>query len=160
MTTLPQLDCFVSLPKAAKRLGISVSSLQSLIQSGKLNAVVLNDTVAVAESELQRIGAITRDQFKHFRGESITIAQAAQNYGIHPETLRGWVKHGYIQVLREGYGKALDRADVEYCVAIHRAQGGGRGKRLFDDSGLPYSPSQTEWAIYQRERRRKKQAAL
>ncbi|MBP7689321.1 MAG: hypothetical protein KA765_15505 [Thermoflexales bacterium] len=159
MTTLSHIDRFIPLAQAAKRLGITASSLKKRVASGNVRAASLNGTLAVAESELNQIISISRDQFKHLRGESITIAQAAQNYDIHPETIRGWVNHGYIRILREGYGKELDLADVEYCVAIYRAQGGGRGKRLFDDQGQPYQPKQTEWAAYQRERRKKNKAA-
>lgn len=160
MTMLPQIDRFIPLAQAAKRLGITSSSLKKRIESGSIRAASLNGTLAVAESELDQIIAISPDQFKHLRGEPITIAQAAQNYNIHPETIRGWVNHGYIRVLRDGYAKELDRADVEYCAAIYRAQGGGRGKRLFDDQGLPYQPKQTVWAEYQRERRKRKKSAL
>ena len=108
----------------------------------------------MSEPELNLV--VTREQFEHLRGQAITIAQAAEVYQIHPETIRGWVKHCYINVLREGYGKELDRADVEYCIAIYRSQGATRGKRLFNEQGEPYELRKPEWAEYQRERRKKK----
>lgn len=158
--TLPQLDRFIPLPKAAKRLGISVSSLQSLIQGGNIRAVSLDGTIAVSESELGQIIAITRDQYKHLRGQSITIAEASERYGINHVTIRGWIERAYIHVVKDGYGTEIDESDIAYCAAVYKIRGGGRGKRLFDDNGLPYQSSRTEWATYQRERRKKKTGPL
>jgi hypothetical protein len=68
-----QLEQYVPLPQAAKRLKISSASLQGLIDSGNIRAVKLNGTVAVAESELDQV--ITREKFKHLRGKPITISE-------------------------------------------------------------------------------------
>lgn len=154
MTTVLPLDRFIPLPKAAKRLGISVPSLRGLIQSGNIRAVSLDGTVAVAESELDQI--ITREQFEYLRGQAISISETAQKYSLSNRTIRNWIDHGYIKVLKEGYGMHLDHADVAYCAAVYQSLGGTRGKRLFDDDGQPYQLKRTEWATYQRERRRKK----
>lgn len=158
-TALPsQLDRFIPLAKAARRLKVSEKSLRQMITAGRIKGAMLpSGEIGVSENDLDQL--ITREQFEHLRGKSITINQAAETYGIHPETIRGWVKQGYITVLREGYGKELDLADVEYCVAVYRSMDGARGKRLFDADGRPYQPKHTEWAIYQRERRRKASAA-
>ena len=149
-----QLEQYVPLPQAAKRLKISSASLQGLIDSGNIRAVKLNGTVAVAESELDQV--ITREKFEYLHGKSITVPQAAQQYGIRADTFRTWVKRGYIRLLKEGYGAEMDSADVAYCVAVYQSQGGGRGKRIFDENGQPYQLKHTEWADYQRERRKKK----
>jgi hypothetical protein len=155
-----QLEQYIPLPQAAKRLKISVASLQGLIDSGNIRAVKLNGTVAVAESELGQIIAITRDQFKHLRGHPITIAMASERYGINHVTIRGWIEREYIHVIKEGYGTEIDESDIAYCAAVYKIHGGGRGKRLFDDNGLPYQSSRTEWATYQRQRRKKKKGPL
>jgi excisionase family DNA binding protein len=153
MTTTP-IENYTPLPQAAKRLKVTATVLQRLIDNGMIRAARLGGTVAVAESELNQ--TITREQFEHLRGQAITIPQAAETYQVNPETLRGWVRLGYIRILKDGYAKELDLADVEYCVAVYLSQGGGRGKRIFDKSGLPYQMKHTEWADYQRERRKKK----
>jgi hypothetical protein len=149
-----QLEQYIPLPQAAKRLKISAASLQGLIDSGNIRAVKLNGTVAVAESELKQV--ITREQFKYLRGMPITISEAAEKYSIGKITFRQWTQRGYIRVLKEGYGMELDEADVAYCAAVYQAQGGTRGKRLFNEDGHPYQIKHTEWADYQRERRKKK----
>lgn len=148
------LKHYIPLSQAAKRLGISLTSLRDLIEGGMIAAVQLNGTIAVAENDLDRV--ITREQFKHLRGQAITVAEAGKRYGLNRITIRGWIERHYIRVLTHGYGMTLDESDVAYCAAVYQAQGGGRGKRIFDDNGKPYQMKHTEWADYQRNRRKKR----
>jgi len=151
----PQLDRFIPLPKAARRLGIAKETLLSLVDSGRIKGAVLpNGEIGVSEPGLDQI--VAREQFEHLRGQTITIKEAAEKFGIDSETLRKWSKRGYIRVLREGYGAEFDLADVAYCAAVYNAQGGMRGKRIFDRDGQPYQPKKSQWAEYQRARRKKK----
>src|SRR5512140_1020318 len=99
-----QLEQYIPLPQAAKRLKISAASLQGLIDSGNIRAVKLNGTVAVAESELDQIIAITREQFKHLQGKPITVAEAVEKYNLGQFALRGWINRGYVQIITPGYG--------------------------------------------------------
>jgi hypothetical protein len=151
--TTTALDRYIPLPQAAKRLGISAASLQGLIESGIIAAVQLNGTIAVAENDLDQV--ITREQFEHLRGKPITVPQASDKYKIRANTFRTWVQRGYIRLLKDGYGSEMDLADVAYCVAVYNAQSGGQGKRIFDKDGHPYQMKHTEWADYQRKRRKK-----
>ena len=48
------IENYVPLPQAAKRLKITATALQRLIDSGILHAVRLGGMVAVAESELKQ----------------------------------------------------------------------------------------------------------
>lgn len=155
-TALPsQLDRFIPLSKAARRLGIAKETLLSMVDSGRVKGAVLPDgEIGVSEPELDQF--ISREQFEYLRGKPITVPLASERYGIRADTFRTWVKRGYIGILKTGYNAEMDWADVEYCVAGYRAQDGGRGKRIFDKDGLPYQYKHTEWAEYQRERRRKK----
>jgi hypothetical protein len=155
-TALPsQLDRFIPLSKAARRLRLSEKSLRQMITAGRIKGAVLpNGEIGVSEPELEQF--IGREQFEHLRGQAITVPQASERHGIRADTFRTWVKRGYISLLKEGYNAEMDLADVEYCVAVYRAQDGGRGKRIFDKDGLPYQYKHTEWAEYQRERRKKK----
>ena len=53
MTTLPQLERFISLSQAARQIGLAKDTLRSLIDSGRLKGVVLpNGDVGVSEPEL------------------------------------------------------------------------------------------------------------
>jgi hypothetical protein len=159
MTTLPQLDRFISLSQAARRLGLAKDTLRSLVDSGRIKGAVLpNGDIGVSEPELDSI--ITRDQFEHLRGQAITITQAVEKYSLSERTIRNWVDRGYIAILKAGHGMLLDEADVSYCFAVYQALGGGQGKRIFDQSGHPYQMKHTEWANYQRERRKKKKTGL
>lgn len=151
-----QIEQYIPLPQAAKRLSITSTSLKKLIDSGTIKAVKLNGTIAVAESALAQIIAIPRQQFEHLQGKPITISEAVDKYHLKTQTIRNWIEHNYIGILKEGYGMELDQSDVAYCAAVYHSLGGTRGKRLFDNAGLPYQPKHTEWATYQRERRKKK----
>jgi excisionase family DNA binding protein len=153
MTTTP-IENYIPLPQAAKRLKVTATALQRLINNGILHAVRLGGTVAVAESELNQ--TITREQFDHLRGQAITISQAVEKYSLGERTIRRWIERGYITLLKNGPGMILDEADVAYCSAVYQAIGGGQGKRIFDQSGHPYQMRHTDWADYQRERRKKK----
>lgn len=155
-TALPsQLDRFIPLSKAARRLGIARETLLSLVDSGRIKGAVLpNGEIGVSEPELDQL--INREQFSHLRGQPITINQATERYELNNRTVRNWIERGHIRVLKPGYGMELDEADVAYCAAVYTTLGGTRGKRLFDESGQPYQVKHTEWADYQRERRRKK----
>ena len=156
MTTLPQLDRFISLSQAARRLGVAKDTLRSLIDSGRIKGAVLpNGDIGVSEPELNQV--VTREQFEQLRGQAITISEAAQKYNIGKITFRQWTQRGYIRILKEGYGMELDESDVAYCAAVYRARGGMQGKRLFDELGQPYQYKHTESAEYQRQRRSKKQ---
>ena len=73
MTTRPQLDRFIPLAQAARQSGLTDAILRSLIDAGRLTAVVLpNGEMGVSEPELDSI--IKREQFEHLRGQEITIA--------------------------------------------------------------------------------------
>ena len=148
------IENYIPLPLAAKRLKITATALKRLIDSGKIHAVRLGGVVAVAESELNH--TITHEQFEYLRGQEITIAQAVEKYQIKQMTIRGWIERGYITVLKQGYGMAIDECDVAYCVAVYRAVGGTPGKRIFDESGQPYQLQKPEFAEYKREWRKKK----
>ena len=152
--TTTSIENYVPLPQAAERLKIKPLALQRLIDAGILHAVKLGGVVAVAESELKQ--TIFREQFDHLRGQAITVPQAAEKYSLRDQTIRDWVTRGYIVVLKEGHGMTIDEADMAYCAAVYEAMGGSRGKRVFDDSGHPYQLKRSDWADYQRERRRKK----
>ena len=151
------IENYVPLPQAAKRLKITATALQRLIDNGILHAVRLGGTVAVPESELNQ--TIFREQFDHLSGQAITISEATQKYGLNNRTIRRWIDRGYIKVLKDGYGTQLDHGDVAYCAAVYQSLGGTQGKRLFDDDGQPYQLKRNDWATYQRERRKKKKTS-
>jgi len=154
-TALLQLDRFIPLSKAAHRLKLSEKLLRQMITTGRIKGAMLSSgEIGVSEIDLDQ--SITREEFDHLRGKAITVPEAVEKYGINPVTIRNWVKHSYIKILKSGYGMEIDGADMAYCAAVYRAQGGMQGKRIFDESGQPYLYKGTEWATYQRERRRKK----
>lgn len=81
-------------------------------------------------------------QFESLNGQEISVNQASKKYGVPSPTLSRWAKRGIIKVLRRGSNKRkyLNEQDVAYCSAI-RKQNPGQGKWVFDDSGIPYTPT-------------------
>ena len=91
--------------------------------------------------EALRLAEEARKKTHHLKGTAITITRAAEKYDLPQSTISRWVKAGHIQVLRkEGRRVFIDEGDVAYCVAVYKAVGGGQGKRILDDQGLPYVP--------------------
>ena len=131
---------YISLSEAARRYGISEEVLKRAIESGTIEAIYLDEEVAVAEGDVEKI-VIRKSDFDHLRGSKIGIAEAARKYGLTPPTVSRWVRLGYIRKIgRQGQKVLIDEADVAYCATIYRLQGGGQGKRIFDQDGKPYQP--------------------
>ena len=146
---------FLPLSEAASKLGLSEAELRSRVESGTIAAGKLPDgeivvSITTKEDDINaRLSAIKREDFKHLRGNPITVSEAAKKYGekygvkLIGQTIRDWVKRGYIQTLRESSGRGsymeLDEADVAYCAAIHavRKQYKTRAPLLKED-GSPY----------------------
>ena len=139
-----ELPRYIPLPEAVRRYGISEEVLKRAIESGTIEAIQLDEEVAVAEGDVEKIASqqrieIHREEFEKWRGERITITQAAEEYDLPHSTISRWVKAGYINVLgRQGRRVFIDKADVAYCVAVYRHLGGKRGTRIFDKDGKPY----------------------
>ena len=80
-------------------------------------------------------------KYKNLHGNEIAIREASRKYDVSPTTIRQWTNRGIIPVIREdGYRKFLDESYVAYCVEVKR-QRNGAGKWLFDENGLPYTPT-------------------
>jgi predicted site-specific integrase-resolvase len=142
-----QIDRVIPLRQAAKKVGVSFKVLQSLVESGKLEAVKLpNGEIAVRESSILKTSIISPDDYEHLRGRPITMPDAVKEYGISEATFRGWIAGGLIKVLHEGRrgpggATILDLADVAYRAACYkeaRKHGAVRGSRIFDKIGRPY----------------------
>ena len=135
VTDLPR---YIPLTEAAERYGVSEEVLKRAIESGTIRAVQLDQEVAVAEGDVEKI-VIRKKDFEHLRGKPISLSAASRKYGIPDPTLSRWVKAGYISKLgHEGRKVLVDEADVAYRVEIYRRLGGGRGRRIFDAEGKPY----------------------
>ncbi len=129
---------YLPLSEASRRYGISEEVLKRAIESGTIEAIQLDEEVAVAEGDVEKI-IIRREDFEHLRGTPISVREAERKYGISSSTIVGWVKAGYITKLGQaGRRTLLDEADVAYCARVYEIQGGARGRRIFDEEGNPY----------------------
>jgi hypothetical protein len=166
-----QLDRFIPLPKAARRLKLSEKTLRTLVETGKIRAAVLSTgeivvneqsamQVATYEQINEQLRAIRREDFNHLHGQLITIAEAVEKYDIPGMTVRGWVRRAQVAVIDRGHGMKLDEADVAYCAKVYsvrKTTGSLSGAPLLDDEGRPNLLKHPGLSEY---RRRKKTGPL
>jgi hypothetical protein len=161
-----QLDRFIPLAKAARRLKVSEKSLQQMILAGHIKGAMLpNGEIGVSESGVQvatineRLRGVRRENYKHLCGHPISVAEAAKRYNVPMMTIRSWMQRSLVAVIESGYGAKLDESDVAYCAAIYQIRketGSLSGAPLLDEKGAPYELKNLWLAEY----RRKKKPAL
>lgn len=160
------IPTYLPLADAAKKFGMSRKALTQMIQTGKIEAVQLpSGELLVAAKDNGKNGQnwkakeeIIAEEFAHLRVKPITVTEAAENYGLHRDTVLEWTKKGYITSLKQG-GRGsrmeLDEADVAYCAKIYYEQGGKRGVRLFDEYGNPYQLKHPQLSKHRRKQQKK-----
>jgi hypothetical protein len=151
-TVLPQqLDRFIPLPKAARRLKISEKTLRSLVEAGKIRAAILaTGQIIVSEQNAaqvvtyeqinEQLRAIRREDFNRLSGRAITISESVKKYDVPNRTLYGWIERNQVAVIEHGHGMKLDEADVAYCAAVYsirKTTGSLSGASLLDEGGKP-----------------------
>jgi predicted site-specific integrase-resolvase len=145
-----QIDRVIPLRQAAKKASVSVKVLQSLVESGKLEAVKLPDgEIAVNERDLAQAKPVERDE--SLRGKPISASDAVAKYKVPRSSIADWIRRGYITVIRPGYGMELDESDVKLCADIHHQHKAvGSRAPLFDKKGKPYQLKDAVMAAYRR----------
>ena len=134
---------YVPLTKAALMLNTSMSSLNRLIQTGKIKAVEIAGEIAVSEnsllSNMKKEDLPEYKKFEHLAGQAIWISEAARKYDVSFQTIQRWSKKNLIKVVgKEKNRILLDEQDVAYCTEIYN-QRKGQGKWLFNPDGTPYT---------------------
>jgi hypothetical protein len=163
-TALPsQLDRFIPLSKAARRLKLSEKSLQQMISAGRIKGAMLpNGEIGVSESSVQvaaineRLRGVRRENYKHLLGHPISVAEAAKRYNVPTMTIRSWMQRDLVTVLESGYGTKLDESGVAYCAAIYQIRketGSLSGAPLLDEHGAPYELKNLWLAEYRRKKK-------
>jgi hypothetical protein len=135
---------YVPLTKAAIMLNTSMSSLNRMIQSGKIKAVEIAGEIAVSEnslfSNMKKEDLPDYKKFAHLASQAIWIAEAGRKYDVPLQTIQRWSKKNLIKVLgKEKNRILLDEQDVAYCVEIYKTRA-GQGKWTFNPDGTPYTP--------------------
>ncbi len=187
------IPTFIPLNEAAVRTGWTVERLRELVAAGTIMAGKLPDgdiIVAVdangtaietpAEAETSpderelppaaagddinaQLAAIKREDFKHLKGQGITVSEAARKYDVNRSTILKWTKQQYIAILKPGYRMELDEADVAYCATIHairRKTGVRFGAPLLDETGMPYLLKHPALSRYRREQKKTEAATV
>jgi len=147
MAALPN---FLPVDEAARKYGLDLSRLHSLIEAGKIRAGIIAGETIVSEDEVRDeaveqkvLGKEDLPEYQkhaHLKGNPIWISEAARKYGILQPTLSKWVRAGIIRIVsRQANRILIDEADVAYCAEIYR-QRGKMGRILFNPDGTPYKP--------------------
>lgn len=143
----------ILLEEAAERLGVSEDVLTRLVQDGTIKAVQLLPGGEIAVNEDDVLTFVTREQFGDLQGQHITVTQASKKYKVSRNTILEWVGYGHIKVYKPGYKMEIDEADVAYYATVYHKKGGGRGKRILDQTGRPYQLKHPKLAEYRRQRK-------
>jgi hypothetical protein len=148
------IEQLISLTDAARRIGVSVDVLKRHIKDGTIRAIIqTSGEIAVPESEMPNT---TKEQFKHLKGNAITVTDASARYHIPRNTILNWARYGHALIIKKGYRMELDECDIAYLAYIYHRRGGGRGKVLIDDAGRPYRLKDPKAAAYRSEYRKRK----
>ncbi|MFQ6036944.1 MAG: hypothetical protein ACE5NM_13985 [Sedimentisphaerales bacterium] len=130
-----ELETYLTLQEATDKYKISVEVLTQLAESGKIRAVRLDGTIAVAEVDVKTEALLRQAKAKasNLRGKKISLSQAAQTYALNKASLWRWAKRGYIQFIIEDGKMFLDEADVVQIRAMADSGRLQKGKALFSD---------------------------
>jgi predicted site-specific integrase-resolvase len=136
-----ELPTYITLEDAARRYRIAPEVLTERVNSGKIRAVRLNGTIALAEEDVVSLAEdlALRAQVAHLQGRPITLTRAARTYGLNSRSLWQWTQAGRVRVLGrvEGKGRArklfLDESDVAYIRLLMDKIKPKPGTALFRD---------------------------
>jgi hypothetical protein len=157
---------FITLPEAARILGVPETRLRSLVTEGRMKAIEVNGEFAVSEASVNKqqkpagtdirkakrqpitlpsdSGVLKEDlpeykKYSHLNGVCIWLAEAGRKYNIPHQTIMRWVQKKFILILGKDSNKLLlNEQDVAYCAEIYRNANGR--KWLFNIDGTPYKP--------------------
>ncbi len=107
---------YIPIDQAIKHYPISRAALTQAIQTGKMRAVKVDGSIAVAEEDM-KILAIELDD--SLAGKPIRALEAAEKYNVTHASINRWVNAGYIPIIdqRAGY-LVVDEAHAKRCAEI------------------------------------------
>ena len=112
------LPTYIPLTEAARRYRLDRTALTRLVEAGRIRAVKINGSVAVAQEDID-LATIQIDE--RLRGKPIRVTEAAEKYGVSHANLSRWADAGYIRVLqRRPRLLELDEADVKLAAEIFK----------------------------------------
>lgn len=116
------LPTYVSISEAAKRYHLGHEALTHLVEAGKVRAVEVDESIAVAKEDIRL--ALIQLEIKpdeNLRGQPIRATEAAKRYEINERTLGRWAESGHIQVIERGPKLlVLDEADVKLAAEVYK----------------------------------------
>ena len=115
---MAELESFLTLQEATDKYKISTEVLTQLVESGKIRAVRLDGTIAVAEGDVreqarqrQMIEQL-RQKYQHLEDKSIGAYEAETKYGLRTASLYRWADAGLVRVMERGWGRKFNERDI------------------------------------------------
>jgi len=138
---MTELGKFILLEDAAQKYNLRAHALTDLVERGKLRAVWVDHTIAVAENEVfEIVKEMTGDgkRYAKLEGKPIRLTQAAGKYQMSEASLSCWARRGYIRVVERGPKLVLlNEADVAKAKDLAERLGMRKGRGVIE--GLVYS---------------------
>ncbi len=107
---------YIPIDQATKHYPISRAALTQAIQAGKMRAVKVNGSIAVAEEDM-KILAIALDD--DLLGKPIRALEAAEKYNVTHASVNRWVNAGYVPIIEQRAGYlVVDEAHIKRCAEI------------------------------------------
>jgi predicted site-specific integrase-resolvase len=102
--SLSSSNTYTPLSQAALKYNLSEQSLLEWVKSGRIASAPLpTGELLVAEQDVAPSFNINREDFKHLRGQKISMSEASRKYGISHANFSRWAKTGYIKILDRGW---------------------------------------------------------
>lgn len=134
------MKLYLTKQQALTDYPITETELDSLIDSGQVNAVLLKngsvEQVAIYDDDLAAYCAerdISPEQFDDLRDKKIGITEAALKYQVAPMVISGWIKQGRLNIIGSAprNKKLINEAEIAYLAEIGRAKKMRPGKKPF-----------------------------
>ncbi|MBN1979089.1 MAG: hypothetical protein JW918_16945 [Anaerolineae bacterium] len=133
---MAELEKVILLEDAAQKYNLRAHALTDLVEQGKLRAVRVDHTIAVAEDEVfevvkEMIG--NGEGYEGLEGKPIRLTQAAGKYRMSEASLSCWARRGYIRVVERGPKLVLlNEADVAKAKDLAECLGMRKGRGVIE----------------------------
>ena len=121
---------YLTVDEAARRYGVPIGLLQSMIEAGTIPAIEVDGRLAVLENDARLI-SLKEKMMSGDGDEPVSISEAARRLGLPSIYVSRWVAYGWIPVLGHGprRAKIISFRRVQALAELQKTQS-LRGRRL------------------------------
>jgi transcriptional regulator with XRE-family HTH domain len=110
---------YLTLERAAKVEGVSPRTIYRRLQEGKTPFVIVDGQTWISLPE-QKVQKPRIDDFRKYKGEEISLREAARRSGIPAETISQWHRTGKIPSMKKGQYVLLALDHFMYAQALYK----------------------------------------